>query len=340
VIAAFLLMVAVYDGKYVDDPRFERVQKAIPAQLAAARKRVGVTTKVRVRFVDLGKRPAGPVARTRRDEDGFFIVLYTEPLMLRAHDPVSTLAHELVHVRQREAWGTVRAQSMPPWIVEGMAVYLSGQLRSRAEDLAAHVGREPTATALINGLGGRHTLLDYAESAAAFDGVRARHGADKTKLWIEELLRGEDVRDACAKVLRERWVDFEERSKTHAHRVLDPLLGTGRDDILRLRKAVESKQFKSAVALPRSRGVYAVDDAYYRAVALHALGKHDKALALVRSGFLAHVVRRSTLLDRAIVLELRILKAQKKPIAFEGALKDLRPYGAYSELTSLRGEKG
>lgn len=339
-IAAVLLMVAAYDGKYVDDPRFERAQKAIPAQLAAARKRVGVTTKVRIRFADLGKRGAGAVARTRRDEDGYFIVLYTEPLMLRSHDPVSTLAHELVHVRQREAWGTVRAQSMPPWVVEGMAVHLSGQLRVRAAVLAAHVGRERTPVAIVNGLGGRHGLLDYAESAAAFDGVRARHGAEKARQWIEEILKGGTVQDACAKILRERWDDFEERSKKHAHRILDPLLVKGRDDILRLRRAVEEKRYAAAIALPRARGVYAEDDAYYRARALHAAGKRDKALALLRGELLALPVRRSTLLDRAIVLELKILKAQQEPTSFTDALRDLRPYGAFAELTSLRGEKG
>lgn len=338
-IGCVLLLLSAYEGKYVDDPRFERAQKAIPAQLAAARKRVGVTTKVRVQFQDLGTRRAGPVARTLRDEEGYLIVLYTEPLMLRSHDPTSTIAHELVHVRQRVAWGWKRAKSMPPWIVEGMAVYLSGQLQVRAKTLAAHVGRESTPTAIVNGLGGRHGLLDYAESAAAFDGVRARHGAEKTKLWIAELLRGTAAEDACAKILRERWVDFEQRSRKHAHTILDPLFSTGRAEILRLRKAVETEQFAAAIALPRASGAYRAEDAFYRATALHRTGEHKQAMELLRKELLSLSVRRTTLLDRAVVLELRIQKAQQKPISFDAAEKDLRPYGAYEELTSLRGER-
>ncbi|MHC4941331.1 MAG: hypothetical protein ACYTHK_20580 [Planctomycetota bacterium] len=304
-----LLLLVAYEGKFVDDPRLAKIREALPGQLAQARTRVGEKEPVRVRLEDRGK--PGPVARTRRDAEGFVIVLYTEPLLLRAHDPVVTLAHELIHVRQKKRWGALRGVTMPPWVVEGMAVYLSGQLESRARVLAAHVGRErapddPTVR-LVNGLGGRHTLLDYFEDGAAFAAVEKRHGRAKALAFIEALLAGRSPSAAAARVLGERWQTFEQRSRDYAVRVLKPLIERGRPELLALREKGDPK-------LPQAGGVYAIDDVYFRAEGLKVCGRRDEALRLLRAHFLDRTLRESTLLAPALRLEAKLLEELGKPV--------------------------
>ena len=329
-----LVLLLDYEGKYASDPRLAAARKALPAQLAAARRMVGVEEAVRIRLEDLGKGRAGPVARTKRDADGYVIVLYTEPLVLRAHDPARTLAHELVHVRQKKRWGALRAVSMPPWVVEGMAIYLSGQLDTRARVLAAHVGREPVpvdpAVRLVNGLAGRHTLLDYYEDGAAFAAVEERFGRKKADAFIEALLDGRRPKEAAALVLGERWAAFEQRSRTFALRKLRPLIATGRKEILRFRAHVEAAEYSEIDRIPHVPGIYEADDAYLRARALLGLGRPALALDLLDKMLLARPVRETTLLERAIRLELDLLKAKDSNKAYETRRKqaalDLAPY--------------
>jgi hypothetical protein len=320
-----LLLLVAYEGKFVDDPRLAGIQSALPGQLARARLRVGVEEAVRLQLEDLGKRKPGPVARTKRDADGYVIVLYSEPLLLRSHDPESTLAHELVHVLQKKRWGALRGATMPPWVVEGMAVYRSGQLASRARILAAHVGRESApadpAVRLVNGLEGRHTLLDYFEDGAAFAAVEERHGREKAHEFVEALLAGRVPTEAAARVLKERWPAFESASRAYALRTLKPLLSKGRPELLALRIKVEAGEDESK--LPRAGGVYAVDDTYYRALGLKSRGLRKEALRLLRTGLLDAPVRASTLLVPALRLEARLSKALGNPVAPQ---RELEPY--------------
>jgi len=322
-----LLLLICYDGRFAADPRLADERKALPGMLARAAKRVGVEEPVRIELEDLGGREPGPVARTRRDADGFAIVLYAEPLLLRAHDPESTLAHELVHVLQQKRWGALRGASMPPWVVEGMAVYLSGQLDRRARVLAAHVGREKepadAAARLVNGLGGRHTLLDYFEDGAAFAAVEERHGKEKAGAFVEALLAGRRPREAAAGVLGERWTDFEARSRAYALGMLRPLVREGRERVLLLRAKVAAKQFRAMADVPAAGGVYGIDDAYYRALGLEGLGEAEPALRLLRTRFLDARVRDSTLLVPALELEIRLLESLNRALP---ARPELQPY--------------
>lgn len=286
------------------------------ADLEAARRIVPVDAEVRVEVEKRGDRPAGVVARTKRVEGGYAIVLYEEPLRLRAHDPVSTLAHELVHVRQKDRWGALTEVRMPPWVVEGMAVYLSGQLAARARVLAAHAGREKEPAdplpRLVNGLGGRHGLQDYFEDGAAFAAVDARHGKEKAAAFVEALLSGERPSRAV-RVLGESEEEFAKRSREWAVAYLRPLLKKGRASVLALRAHYEAKEFAAMADVPAAGGVYGVDDAYYRALGLAGIGRAEDALELLRTRFLDARVRSSTLLMPALRLERRLLAAADRP---------------------------
>ena len=323
-----------YAGKYKDDARMAVIRGTLPRELAAARKVIRVRGDVRIELRDLGKARRGIVAKTARDHDGFIIVLYTEPLVLRSHDVAATLRHELVHCLQKERWGARGEVRTPLWIKEGMAVYLSGQLEARERSLAAHVGRERVPTdavaRLVNGLEGRHTLLDYAEDGAVFAGVAQRHGREKAQQFIDRLLDGMTPNEAAARVLGERWAAFEASSRRYARERLGPLVREGRAELLALRAKVEAEEFEAAVASPAARGVYAGDDAYYRARALSGLGRHADALELLREGFLSVTPRASTLLPQAVALEVSLLRALGRKDEHAAAKRnselDLSPY--------------
>jgi len=324
-----------YDGKYKDDPRLASIRARLPSQLAAARRIIEVRDAVRIELRDLGKTKSGVAARTKRDEDGFVIVLHTEPLVLRTHDVEKTLVHELVHCMQKERWGARGEVSMPPWVKEGMAVYLAGQFDSRARTLAAHVGRNPVpvdaVTRLVNGLDGRHTLLDYAEDSAAFAGAESRHGKQKTQRFIDALLAGKTPREAARRALGERWATFEEQSRKCARQRLDPLVRDWREALLALRASVDAERFAAALALPVAEGVYREDDAYYRSRALHGAARSAEALELLRIRVLRGSPRRTTLLAQAVAFEVELLGALKRTkeraAALRASQRDLEPFG-------------
>ena len=323
-----------YEGKYKGDARLAAIAESLPAALREARKRIRVQGPVRIELRDLGNARRGIVAKTVQDADGFVIVLYTEPLVLQMHECSSTLRHELVHCLQKERWGARGEVTMPLWVKEGMAVYLSGQLESRERALAAHVGRErvpvDAVSRLVNGLGGRHTLLDYAEDGAAFAGVEKRHGKQKAQQWIQELLKGVPPREAAARVLGERWSVFAAASASHARRRLDPLVTKGRQELLALRAKLDAEEFDAALALPVAGGVYAVEDAYYRAAVLHRLRRSADAMELLQNQLLGLTPRTTTILPQAIALEVELLAALGRADQHAAALRrsrlDLEPF--------------
>jgi len=338
--AALVLLVATgalaedYDGKYKADARLAAVRGRLPGMLREARTKIRVDGSVRVELRDLGKTRRGIVAKTVQDADGFVIVLYTEPLVLRMHAVAATLRHELVHCLQKERWGARGEVTTPLWIKEGMAVYLSGQLEVRERALAAHVGREPVpadaVARLVNGLDGRHTLLDYAEDGVAFAGAAKRHGAKKAQQFIDLLLAGVPPREATVRALGERWEAFAASSQKYARARLDPLVREGRPQLLALRAAVEAEDYDTASSLPAATGVYAADDAYYRARALRGLKRPADALKLLRARLLSTTPRTTTLLPLAVALEVELLAELKRSpehaIALRNSRLDLEPF--------------
>jgi len=323
-----------YDGKYKSDPRLAKVRAELPARLAAARKRIPYEGALRVEFRDLGQKGAGVLARTLRGEEGFVIVLYTEPLLLRIHELEATLAHELVHCLQKKRWGTRGEMRYPAWVREGMAVYLAGQFEERARALAAYAGREgapaDAVTRIVNGLDGRHGLHDYAEDGAAFVGVEQRHGRQNARAFVEALLDGASAASAARSVLGEKWDVFERESAEFARRRLAPLVTKGRAAMLRLRRLVAERSYEKARGVPACDGVYAQDSAYPAAQALAGVGREREALTVLRQRLLDRPLRSATVLDRALVLELELLrklgKEKQLTAAAADAKLDLTPY--------------
>ena len=82
--------------------------------------------------------------------------------------------------------------------------------------------------------------------------------------------------------------------------------------------------------MPHVPGAYEVDDAYLRARATVRRKDANLGLELLEKSFLAKEVRESTLLPRAVELELQLLKASGLKKRYEQRAKqaelDLAPY--------------
>ncbi|MHC4931515.1 MAG: hypothetical protein ACYTGV_04920, partial [Planctomycetota bacterium] len=184
-LALVLLAAPGYDGKYSTDPRLDAVRSGLGARSDAALARIGRVLGIDppgpygIRLVDSGRDRSGLWAEVKTErhdgEPRQVLWLRTEHLVLGSHDIDKTLAHEFFHCLQRERLGDKDYKRLPVWAREGAAVYVAGQLEERAAALAAHVGADrriadPLAR-LVDGLGGRHALEDYAEDASAFEAV-------------------------------------------------------------------------------------------------------------------------------------------------------------------------
>jgi hypothetical protein len=196
---------------------------------------------------------------------------------------------------------------------EGAALHVAGQGAERARILAAFVGRDPKVAdplaRLVDGLGGQHGFLDYYEDVAAFEAVEEQHGRDGVRRLLLELLGTADVAKAVREALGESLVAFERAAAARARRVLEPLLAEGRASILAARRHLEADEPEAALEALVPRGVYAPAAAYYRALALSKLGRHADALRHLRTHFLDRHRAATTLLDRALRLELELLEA-------------------------------
>jgi len=337
-----------YDGKYAADARFEAARTKIPALRDKALRRIAavleqkVPEKFQVTFVDAGEDRSGRWAQVHTRRGRQVLELRTEYLVIGAYDVEKTLAHELYHCLQRERLGVKAHLQVPKWAREGAAMYVAGQFDSRTRALAAFAGADRTRGApmerLVNGLGGYHSLEDYAEDVCAFEAAERRHGRKKTVALLRRLLQTPDVERAVRETLGESFADFERAARIRAREVLLPLLQNGRREILEAQRLLDEGKPADALPLLREQGAYAPAASYLRGVALHRLGRHEDALKAVRDGFLTRYRHGTTLLDDALVLELHVLKSLKSPnfrAALARARLDLQPFPVHAKLKEL-----
>ena len=309
---------AAYEGKYKSDPRLARIRKELPARKDAAVRRLeralGVEVpRIEIRLEDAGRDPSGAWAEVRTEKGRQVLALKTEYLVLGAHDLDRTLVHELFHCLHRARLGAKAYARLPEWVREGAALYVAGQGEERGRILAALVGRDPLIddplARLVDGLAGQHGFLDYYEDVAAFEAVEERHGRDGVRRLLRQLFETADVGQAVREALDENMADFERAAAARARRVLVPLLAEGRASILAARRRLKADEPAAALKVLEPQGVYAAAAAYYRAVALKRVGRHADALRHLRTHFLDRHRAATTLLDRALRLELGLLEA-------------------------------
>jgi hypothetical protein len=342
-------IVADYAGKYVGDPRFEEIRTRLPALRKAALERIGEVLgrpppeSFLIRFADAGSDRSGNAAQTRIELSGGevhqVLILKTEYLVLDAHDLSRTLVHELYHCLQRELLGEEHFR-VPKWVREGSAIFVAGQADERIRLLAAQAGRrrdlaDPLGF-LVDGLDGRHTSDDYAEDVAAFEWVEEKWGRERLLAFLRKLLETSDVDAAIEETLEVPPLAFREQARAWTLRRLEPLVSDGRAELLRAMELLASGDPGGALkAMPGESKTYAPVVSYYRARALYDAGRTEEALREIREVFLVRHRHFRPLLDNALFLELKALKALGSGAYAtheERARLDLEPTSCYPAL--------
>lgn len=122
-------------------------------------------------------------------------------------------AHELVHAMMNDAIGAQAALKLPVWFHEGLAVYGSDQGEQMVADYHQRF-TDMSNEAMINGLGGPHTALDYAEDYLAFKYIYAKHGSNALHNFVREVIaRDGDIEGALRYTCFENWADFQKNAK-------------------------------------------------------------------------------------------------------------------------------
>jgi len=302
-VAGLLLLVARAGAAEPPDVDLDAALEAARDLLRAVLGKSIAVPEVRVAWRSAGKDKSGTRAWTRRDGDAFSIELAREYAALGALDVEATLAHELFHAVHRHALGA-RYADVPAWAREGAAVWVAGQAPRRARLLAAYVVRENVSdplARLVDGLEGRHDLLDYYEDAAAFEAA-----GEKAPALVRALLRRADPKRAVLDVLRVSFDEFERHGQERARKVL-----AGHIAVLR---RGPSPRFPDSW-LPRVR-------------ALRRAGKPKDALALLRTRVLEDP-RELLAVGEAVALEVALLRELDDP-SYEAkrarALANLGPF--------------
>ena len=214
---------ANYRGKYEEDPRLpdalRGLRDAIPRALDRLRVRLGVESlglpPIVVVLVDAAMLPGAEhgglmtVKRVKVTVTSRAILFVTaEPLLAGVSDPVTGIAHELVHLLQIRAWDGEEAL---PWMWEGLAYRLSRAGDGDLEDMVLSVtaqfrenprGEEAPAPApvSVNGslesratLEARDEFLQRVAGSVLFHQVEILLGEERFRKLALDLLRSPDA---------------------------------------------------------------------------------------------------------------------------------------------------
>lgn len=286
-----------YAGKYRGDATFAarvaEVERLVPEAVKRIRARLGLpagpTPPFRVRFADIGERPDDLHMSTSEELVGGEVRqalrILTEPLVLRRYDLADTLTHELLHVWHRHALGEPY-YDVPKWAREGLSVWAAGQGPGRVALLTVLFGTDPKVAdpvgRLVNGLGGAHTVVDYAEDFLAFAWVEERKGLAGVQALARRLLASADAAGAFADAAGLAFPEVEAAVRGYATTAVSAAL-VGRDAYLEARRAVDAGPPDAALAAvdaylaAHPKAPFAPRARYDRALALFRAGRHAEA---------------------------------------------------------------
>lgn len=214
-----------YAGRYADDPAYKVLLATAPAlrsqALAEVQWRLGLPQReekrIVIRFADTGVLP-GTGARTRtrylNGRKSQVVTFLVEPILSGQAPFERTLLHELCHAVMRQQMGGHYAK-VPPWVREGVAVWVAGQLEEKTDQaIAAKLAAGQDPLTLINGLESKaHGLDDYPEDALFFRYLEETYGTERVVEVIQRLFEGARVRDALERVTGLSWEVLQVRAR-------------------------------------------------------------------------------------------------------------------------------
>lgn len=308
--------------KYGASPVVSAFAKEIPSLKKSAFKRICEAldvgkvdpSKIVVRITDAVPKDApkwflhdGTAMETYSRSGTVFIDVYAEYLVVGAEDHARRFEHEMVHAVMRLDLGA-RYADVPTWLREAIALHLAGQTESRIRYMLMleTYARDPSQ--LINGLGGKHSFVDYAEDALA-----AEYLLQKTTL--PELER--NLRDGKKHLPND---DFEAGAREYALKRLQAYRDDANRDYVAVLDLVAAQRWKETAEscerfLKRHDASYLRSPVrYYLARARFELGAYEEALAAFEA-FRATATEgngMTGLVDNAQVNEALCLRRLKK----------------------------
>lgn len=328
-----------YAGKYRGDPAFAarvaEVERLVPEAVRRIRARLalppGPTPPFRVRFADIGERPDDLHMSTSEELVGGEVRqalrILTEPLMLRRYDLADTLTHELLHVWHRHALGEPY-YDVPKWAREGLAVWAAGQGPGRVTLLSVLYGADPKVedpvARVVNGLGGKHGVADYAEDYLAFAWVEERKGLAAVQALGRRLLASPDVPAAFAEAAGVPFAEIEAAVRGHATATVAKGMA-GRAAYLDARRALDegppadALKALDAYLAANPNAPFAPRARYDRALALFRAGRYADALAAF-DGVLREPLA-ELFVDDVLEYRVRIAAARGDAAALEAAAR-------------------
>lgn len=241
-----------YDGKFVEDVRFQKALKDLPAFVKEAwlvlKETLGVELKgaqVVFEFRDKGLRRDNNRAITETicvDYKPYTrMVFYTEHIVVSEPDFRSRVIHELKHAAFRDVMGQGYL-NLPSWVREGLAVYGARQFDDRLPAIiggATFSGKEPRS--LLDGIDDPdHDTNDYLEDAAAFLWLESKkQGA--VHEFCKRLLKGEDHEKLFSELAGEPLRKALDDAAAFARELVDVRMGKAEAEFLKLRAGDANK---------------------------------------------------------------------------------------------------
>lgn len=235
-----------YDGKYVDDVRFQKALKDLPGFVKEAWKVLQQTLGVQLKgaqvvfeFRDKGFNRDNNRAITETicvDYKPYTrMVFYTEHIVVSEPDFRSRVIHELKHAAFRDGMGQAYL-NLPSWVREGLAVYGAQQFDDRLPAIvggATFSGKEPRS--LLDGIDDPdHDTNDYLEDAAAFYWLESIKKGNVHR-YCKRLIAGEGFEKLFSELSGKPIREALDTAAEFAHKLVNERMGDAEKEFLKLR---------------------------------------------------------------------------------------------------------
>lgn len=183
--------------------------------------------------------------------------LRTEAIVSRAYDLDAELVHEQVHVLMRGALAPELYERVPPWLQEGLALWVAASTDPTGRYGPAVIHRNLDTTAgwaspdrFLPGLEeGPFSLGRYPESYLAVDHLVRSTGPEAAPRLLQLLVEGTPPREALETVTGVPWATFREGARAHGRRALQGARPRGWRTYVRLLNASLDRRESTVVRL-------------------------------------------------------------------------------------------
>ncbi len=204
------LLVHDYHGGYQDlfVSQFDRVRLLVhqsqletSARLGLFQYQQGFAHPLRIRFDD--QAPAGienalAYVAAGSTRDGQFVqemVVNLGEMSKNANDFDQIFTHEMTHAVLDDACGGDASKTIPHWVQEGLAQFVSGEGDRRVAQAAGRV-RKSQAHNLVVALDGPFSGYAYPQYYLAIQYMNDRHSINSVQAFVRDLIDGKSVSNA------------------------------------------------------------------------------------------------------------------------------------------------